>query len=237
MGNLSLLSRAITNEDWHLILDALQFRPEEASKWSKRYGFFNGWSTARVLPIHEALVAHAPLECIQAIVENFPQGLLKPESSFQRLPLHCACRADAGPRIILYLVQKYKEACGAPDMAGRVPLHYALTSGANRSVIDILLNAYPRAARARDIFGWTIVHVAVAVGAPIDIVERLLNQSPESVIMRTSRGRTVHAVILRGCPHENDLRALVTRVKRKVEVTMHLPHMKRKLSPSQMVMT
>ena len=85
--------------------------PEQARKKSNREGLFDGRTHAKLYPIHEALVANAPLHCVKALVEAYPAGLTKAESSYHRLPLHCACRKNADPAVIGYLVRKNKQAC------------------------------------------------------------------------------------------------------------------------------
>mmetsp|Transcript_14101 Transcript_14101/g.29244 ORF Transcript_14101/g.29244 Transcript_14101/m.29244 type:complete len:238 (-) Transcript_14101:214-927(-) len=234
----TLLSRAITADDWSSAIEVLKCCPEQASWWSQRFGFFDGKTTARVLPLHEALVGHAPLECIKAIVEKYPEGVKKPESSYQRLPLHCACRKEADPCIIYYLAHKCKKACVVPDALGRVPLHYALTNGADAAVVHTLLDFDPSSARSMDRYGWTPVHVACSVGASVDIVERLLEINPEAVLIRTARGGSLRSVIPPNCPNGEELRALIEKTRPRVEAKIHLPLLRWKsFNASRMVMT
>lgn len=76
---------------------------------------------ANVLPIHEALVAGAPTHIIQALLDAYPDCVFCKESSYQRLPLHCACRKNAVPEVVDLLLKKYADASLTPDSLGRLP--------------------------------------------------------------------------------------------------------------------
>ena len=111
----SNLSRAITSEEWIRAAQLAKNYPHQAQVWTKRDGFFDGRTRADVLPLHEALMGGAPIECVMAIVKASPIALTEKESSFQRLPLHCACRSNnADSEVIEFVARSHKHACLEP---------------------------------------------------------------------------------------------------------------------------
>ena len=122
----SSLSKMITSEQWDRVSQLCQGSPGEAKKWTTRQGFFEGMKDANVLPIHEALVAGAPFNIIQALLEAYPDCVFCKESSYQRLPLHCACRKNAVPEVVDLLLKKYADASLTPDSLGRLPRKFIL---------------------------------------------------------------------------------------------------------------
>ena len=115
------LSKMITSDQWDRVVQLCQGTPGEAKKWTTRQGFFEGMKDASVLPIHEALVAGAPIHVIQALLDAYPDCVFCKETSYQRLPLHCACRKNAMPEVVDLLLRKYADAALTPDSLGRLP--------------------------------------------------------------------------------------------------------------------
>ena len=231
------LSRALYAEKWSLATKLVSQNPWYASQWSKQPSLFDGKTPAQVLPLHQATVNGAPLSCIRALVHAYPSALRQVESSFQRLPLHCACRKQASADVIEYLVQKSKSACLQADSMNRLPLHYALTNGADESVVQTLMRSHPQAAKGCDVLGWTPVHIALSVGASPSLCQLLLEQHPESVLIRTNRGTSMRSVIPRKAPNRQELQSMVAETKQHVEQTVKLPALKQKsLRPSRMVL-
>ena len=111
----------ITSEQWDRVIQLCQGSPGEAKKWTTRQGFFEGMKDANVLPIHEALVAGAPFNIIEALLNAYPDCVFCKEGSYQRLPLHCACRKNAVPEVVDLLLRKYADASLTPDSLGRLP--------------------------------------------------------------------------------------------------------------------
>lgn len=222
------LSRAISGEDWARAAELASRQPRQASTWSKRTGFFEGRTVANVLPIHEAAVGGAPLEVMQALIAAYPEGLTQVESSYQRLPLHCACRKNAIPHVIQLLADAQPDACLAADSLGRLPLHYALSNGADPAVVAILMNCRPDAARGLDQRGWTPLHVACSMGAAVPVVESILEAYPEAVLIKTRKGSSIIKTIPKLCPQKAELQKILTDAQKKVESTVALPRMKSK---------
>mmetsp|Transcript_18287 Transcript_18287/g.39567 ORF Transcript_18287/g.39567 Transcript_18287/m.39567 type:complete len:239 (-) Transcript_18287:328-1044(-) len=224
----SELSRAITDEQWPRAVEIARRFPKQAQQWSKRQGFFEGRTVANVLPLHEAVVGQAPYDCVVAIVQAWTGALTQLESSYQRLPLHCACRKNADPRVVNFLVQQNKDSGLVPDSLGRLPIHYALSNGADPAVISVLMQANPRAARGMDLRGWMPLHVACSMGASQGVVKSLLDAYPEAVLIKTKKGSTVTRCIPKQCPHRQDLKDLINEAREKVEGNVALPSLQRK---------
>ena len=118
---MSDLSKAITSEQWERVIQICQTRPSSAQTWTTRHGLFEGIKDASVLPIHEALVAGAPLEAVEALLSAYPDSVYCMESSYKRLPLHCACRKNAIVQVIELLLKSYADAALTADNLGRLP--------------------------------------------------------------------------------------------------------------------
>jgi len=210
----SELSRCLAQDEWESAIGIASAYPQQAKEWSKRQGFFEGLKESKVLPLHEACVAMgAPVEVIQAIWQAYPDAARQPESSYQRLPLHCVCRRHAVPAVVLMLINAHPDACLQPDMLGRLPLHYALSNGADPAVVDLLLKFKPEAAAGCDARGWTPLHVACSMGAPTEVVVRLLQAHPEAVVMRTNKGSSVSKCLNKVCPNRAELKNLLAKTK------------------------
>lgn len=222
------LSRAITDEQWTRAIELARRFPKQAQQWSKRQGFFEGRTVANVLPLHEAVVGNAPYDCVVAIVSAYPGALTALESSYQRLPLHCACRKNADPRVVAFLIQQNKDSGLAPDSLGRLPIHYALSNGADPAVIQVLMQANPRMAKGMDLRGWMPLHVAASMGASQGVVKTLLDAHPEAVLVKTKKGSSVTRCIPKHCPHRNDLKEMINEAREKVEGNVALPSLERK---------
>jgi len=130
---LSDLSEAITSDKWDTVVQICKSKPAAAQTWTTRQGLFEGIKDANVLPIHEALVGGAPLHVIQALIYAYPDSVYCMESSYKRLPLHCACRKNAIPEVVDLLLRKYPDAALTADNLGRLPgmshHHFILWSG------------------------------------------------------------------------------------------------------------
>jgi len=214
----SHLSSAITQEQWERVVQLCQGSPKEAKKWTTRHGLFEGIKDANVLPIHEALVAGAPYPIIEALVNAYPDCVFCKESSYQRLPLHCACRKNALPDVVDLLLRKYADGALTPDSLGRLPLHYALSNGANPNIINCILRHRPNSARGFDKRGWTPLHVACGVGADISVIKSIIDCYPEAVLMRTNKGSTAKQCLsLTNAANKADVKKMLQDIYTEVE--------------------
>jgi len=212
------LSNAIIEEQWDRCITICQTQPNAAKSWTNRLGLFEGIKDSKVLPIHEALVAEAPFTVIEALLYAYPDSVYCKESSYQRLPLHCACRKNARLDVVDLLCQNYADAALTADSLGRLPLHYALSNGANVDVIQCILTHRPNAARGFDKRGWTPLHVACGVGADNAVIERILECYPEAVLMRTNKGSTAKQCLnLTNAPNKADVKQLLRKYFAQVE--------------------
>mmetsp|Transcript_11200 Transcript_11200/g.23736 ORF Transcript_11200/g.23736 Transcript_11200/m.23736 type:complete len:233 (+) Transcript_11200:334-1032(+) len=212
------LSKMITSEQWDRVVQICQGSPSEAKKWTTRQGFFEGMKDANVLPIHEALVAGAPFNIIQALLNAYPDCVFCKESSYQRLPLHCACRKNAVPEVVDLLLKRYADASLTPDSLGRLPLHYALSNGANPAIVDCILKHRPNSARGFDKRGWTPLHVACGVGANMYVIKSIVDCYPEAVLMRTNKGSTAKQCLsLTNAANKADVKRMLNAAFTRVE--------------------
>ncbi|KAI2491648.1 hypothetical protein MHU86_22894 [Fragilaria crotonensis] len=188
----SALSQAITSEQWDHALMLLESKKELSRMYSTRPGFFEGVKLSTVLPIHEACANNdAPFALIESIVKAYPECLRLPESAYERLPLHIACRKHANLKVVMFLLESYVQASLVPDTLGRLPLHYALSNGAENDLIDLLVSRSPDSARGTDRRGWLPLHVACSVGASTKVIECILKAYPEASIIQTNKGTSV----------------------------------------------
>mmetsp|Transcript_10786 Transcript_10786/g.17251 ORF Transcript_10786/g.17251 Transcript_10786/m.17251 type:complete len:233 (-) Transcript_10786:1275-1973(-) len=212
------LSNAITSEQWERVVQICNTQPNAAKAWTTRPGLFEGIKDANVLPIHEALVAGAPYQIIEALLFAYPDAVFCKESSYKRLPLHCACRKNAMLDVVDLLCTRYADAALTPDSLGRLPLHYALSNGANTQVIECLLKYRPNSARGFDRRGWTPLHVACGVGATTNVIERILNCYPEAVLMRTNKGSTAKQCLnLTNATNKEEVKRMLKQAFSEVE--------------------
>jgi hypothetical protein len=223
----SELSQLITNDNWPGVAELCQRKPDQARAWSQRHGFFEGLRDSNVLPLHECLVAEAPLAATAAVLAAYPDAAKLIETSYQRLPLHCACRRHADPAIVQLLLDYHDGACLIPDQLGRLPLHYALSNGAEPAVVQLLLHRRPEAARGVDARGWTPLHVAASMGACVTTVEAILAAYPEAVVMRTKKGSSVLKCLHKQCPHRSQLKVILQKAKQEFDATFRSPLLRR----------
>lgn len=108
-------------DKWNEAITIARAQPEKAKVWGWRQGFFEGLKDSNVLPLHECLVSNGPIELVHALVQAYPKGVRQKESSYQRLPLHCACRKNANPKVIQLLLEAYADAALVADSLGRLP--------------------------------------------------------------------------------------------------------------------
>lgn len=217
---LMSLSLAIANLDWEKVESIANRVPSEASTWTLRQGFFEGIKDAYCLPLHQAVVTTAPVRCVQAIISAYPNAAKSMESSYSRLPLHCACRrANADLDVIRLLLLTHPAACLVPDSYGRLPLHYALSNGAGNSVIHMLLTTRQESAKGVDLAGWTPLHVACASGCDIGVIEALLRLYPEAIVCCTDKGSTPAKCLSKNVNRRVEIKELLKVAKDEFEAT------------------
>ncbi len=130
------LSQHIAEEKWEKVITLARVRPDAAKIWSLRLGLFEGVKDSNVLPLHEALVGGAPVEVIEALLEAYPMSIQMKETSYERLPLHCACRKNANAKVVKLLLSRYREGALIADVLGRLPCKL-MTPSTNKGVEHI----------------------------------------------------------------------------------------------------
>jgi len=145
-----------------------------------------------------------------------PLRIFRPETAYERLPLHCACRRNANPDVVQLLLEAFPHAAVVPDQLGRLPLHYALSNGADPAIINLLLQYSPAAARGVDNHGWTPLHVACSVGASIETIALLLHLFPEAVVFRTDKGSTAGGLLMNSAVNKTLSESYVNTVKEMI---------------------
>lgn len=240
----SELALAIQSSDWAKALKLIEQRPDLATRWSVLQGFFEGLKDAKVLPLHQACaVAGVSQALMERLVQIYPQAIHCRESSYQRLPLHCACRTAADPAIIRVLLQAEQQLgtcevssssslslsspqhhqqhqpqqCLQADLLQRVPLHYALSNGAHAETIQLLLQAAPQAAASVDRRGWTPLHVATSVGCSVAVLRMVLEAHPAAIDRRTLQGSSPAKCLHRTCRHRQELKKILRQAKKDYE--------------------
>jgi Ankyrin repeats (3 copies) len=164
-----------------------------------------------------------PSSIVQAIIEAHPDGVRTKESSFSRLPLHCACkRSAADPEIIALLIKAHGAACLVPDSVGRLPIHYALSNGASTAIIHLLLAAQPDSAKGVDLNGWCPLHVACSVGNK-DAIIALVQIFPEATFFRTTHGSTPTMCLSKATDDRDEVKRLLKAARQRFDATFVNP--------------
>ena len=197
------LSLALMDQQWTVALKLVEQKPKLAASRLVLQGFFEGRKDATVFPLHQACACPGvPVSLIEALMAAYPAALYKTESSYQRLPLHCACRTGASPEVVQALLHAASvyyaaatndgnpvhEMCLHPDTLQRLPLHYALSNHAQAETVRVLLDACPASAHAVDQRGWTCLHVAASVGCSLPVFQWLLEANPQAASIATMQG-------------------------------------------------
>lgn len=193
------LYRAISGENWDIVITVCNAKPYKAEKWHNAVGFFDAHRSSKILPLHQACIFHPTQDAIRAIVQAYPFALRAKESGYGRVPLHIACHSNASYECICELIQSYPAASLERDSIGRVPLHYALSNGAAEEVVEELLNAAVEShgdsgrrqvCSATDFNGWLPIHVACFMGASARVLSMIVKAYPEGVDAETKKKST-----------------------------------------------
>lgn len=124
----TVLIKLIERKNWEEAITRCVEVPQEASTWMCRLQEVNSKKSGKnevrwkILPIHSAIVLHAPVEVIEALVEAFPEGLQRGDDR-QMLPLHMAFRLGSSPETAAVLVDAFPGALKKRDSRGHTPLH------------------------------------------------------------------------------------------------------------------
>ena len=225
------LYRAISAEDWELVVSICQMKPYKAEKWHDAVGFFDAHRSSRILPLHQACIFHPSREAIRHIIQAYPYALRSKENGYGRVPLHIACHSNASYECIHDLLSHYPGATIERDLIGRVPLHYALSNGATYEIVEELIKAAEQTCGQKangrwevcsvvDLNGWLPIHVACFMGAPAKVMSLLVKCYPEGVDAKTRKDSTPSS-LLKGISlspvKRSELETILSRKKQPVK--------------------
>ena len=122
------LFNLIEKQMWTEALKRCQEYPQEARIWMCRLRTVESTTQKpkkelhwRILPIHCAVVLHAPMDLIQELIFAFPLGLEKGDDK-SMAPAHCAFKIGLDPDITQVLVGSFPEALLLRDEENHTPL-------------------------------------------------------------------------------------------------------------------
>lgn len=135
--DLITLYQALEEKAWIPALDLIQKNDQDSKDqvrtWVTRYEADGNvrWSQ---LPIHAAMIFHAPYKIVQALVDAYPKGVRCTDDQHM-LPLHLAFRYGVSDNTLLFLLEAFPEAMNAKNRKGRVPALCANPEQPHRSKI------------------------------------------------------------------------------------------------------
>mmetsp|Transcript_13514 Transcript_13514/g.19332 ORF Transcript_13514/g.19332 Transcript_13514/m.19332 type:complete len:238 (+) Transcript_13514:64-777(+) len=178
IGSATKLSTYIHSQEWSIVLKHIDNHNRDARIWFSRPGFFDGATSTKVLPIHEAVALNCPLEVLLTLHEAYPDGTRMREVGFQRNILHIACRNDVSLELMRLIIKLFPDSANEEDKLGRVPLHYSCNNGSKEENVDLLLEACKNSVRCFDRRGWYPLHIACSLGASPSVVQKLVDGFP-----------------------------------------------------------
>ena len=217
------LVSTIANAEWSRAKDLIEENGNLVRKWTVVPSLSGGNNASDILALHQACkMPDLTVSFLETLLFGYPESIRKKETGSRRFPLHIALRARLPNEVILYILNKYPEACAKQDSQGRVPLHYAISNYAPLSIIQTLVNTCPASASAADFLGWTPLHVAANTARSVAMVEFLIEASPESVVSYTRKGNTPLMAAKNGNgPDKSLIVILLTEEEKKVEKTAY----------------
>jgi len=183
---LSILDASIERRDWRAVV-SIASSPAGVSLASRRsYAplFYEGRFGTTLLPLHRACMYSPPANVVETLIRAYPDAARTAESTFNRLPLHLACRSGfalVDTIQMLLMASGGSSAARYRDKLGRIPLHYCLANGAHPSIVSDLVAAYPACLSISDCEGWLPLHVACGSGVDLAIIENLVRSHPQTI--------------------------------------------------------
>jgi ankyrin repeat protein len=126
--NPTVLIKLIEKKMWEQAISRCEDHPGEAAIWmcrrKEKEEDVNSNQDVRwkILPIHSAIVLHAPTNVVEALVDAYPAGLRCGDDR-NMLPLHMAFRLGSSLETTTVLVDAYPEALKKKDAKNHTPLH------------------------------------------------------------------------------------------------------------------
>lgn len=194
MGKNNLLP-LLVNAQWKAAIECIKLDQTQARKWITTQSFTGNLSKTEVLALHQACtISSVELDVVGQLCLAYPEALLLRETGTLRTPLHIAIRARVSDEVILFLMNKCREAIFAQDALGRIPLHYACSNQLSKITVHRLIEADTESVRACDNLGWTPLHVASSLYQTADVIEHMLCVCPEAVLAMTNKGSSTSTV-------------------------------------------
>lgn len=122
---------------------------------------------------------------IKLLAKRYPQGLTSVDTT-GKLALHVACKYGATPGVILFLIEKNKEAAHAQDTNGKRPIHYVAefyptydesdSMNSNRMMLEvtkILREAAPESFNLEDNNGVNAIELAIEHDADLHVIKNM----------------------------------------------------------------
>ena len=124
--NPTELYLAVQRKDWDAALERATAYPHEASTWVSRKEQ-DGKLRWRLLPLHAAIIFHAPERTISSLLFAFTQGAACKDDQGM-LPIHLAFRNGADEEVVHSLLMAYPQSVDVQDRKGRTPMVLAQQS-------------------------------------------------------------------------------------------------------------
>jgi len=154
------------------------------------------------LAIHRALIKHAPVGAVEAILGGYPETPENAKKKIPRtpagvevadgagmLPLHLAISARTSADVMLLVLRAYPDAAQKKEpFEDRMPLHFACDTVASDAVVSELLKVNFLAAREITTYGYLAMHYAAERDTSKFVMDALLMANPDAVKAKTNGG-------------------------------------------------
>jgi ankyrin repeat protein len=167
-----------------VVLALLEVYPKAAHKKAT-------WRAGGWLPIHCAAACNAPVDVVQALLEQ-NIACAKATDNDGRLPLHLACYHQADTELVSALILAHDHGPREDDIEGKLPVHLALECLIPMwpTVRTMLTANSEKSCKIKHADGTRALHWACRHRAPIDVICTMLEAYPRAVRKPDARGRT-----------------------------------------------
>jgi hypothetical protein len=148
----------IAADSYDEVEEQLALHPEEAQALGQ-YNLFSQKSQA--LPLHYLCRRRkANVSVMRAMIEASPaDALIHQDSSSKSTPLHVACWYQLNPDVIIFLVERNKQALLVPDAYGNLPVHLVASFHPQApELVTLFLSYFPETAAYENGKEQTAVH-------------------------------------------------------------------------------
>lgn len=125
--NSQSLTSLMDRDCWDDVRDRLDTYPDYASECQTIHLF--GQKT-RAYPLHFACrKKKIPEDIMSLLIDLFPKALREPDSRFENLPIHIACRSGQPVNVITRLITQYPESLRIANDEKNLPFHLVCSFG------------------------------------------------------------------------------------------------------------